>query len=853
MNVWGGNMKLWRFMQKEKGTISIFMAVIMLSMVILTSVFVDGSRIRSAETIVQSASDSAIRSVIAKYDKDLKDRYGLFTLEEEDQDAIKQDYLKFLAANLSASVPGADDTFHKYLERIMQYASGEAGQDILDLYDFQTGTEGTSVLPAYSIIEPDVLQKQMVEFAKYRSAFAVGDLFDLGDEISKKMKEAEVNTENLEITMKSRESVESVMQDSYTWAEKLQEKKLYFDGSCSDWSEGIGLTESRAADLRSKMEEIKKVYQKMEKEEDSEETEKNLEELKKDAKEIYSTSKLSLNYYKKQELEQAITDLKKLKTELEGLKSEGAPFLQRISNAEKETQNSKSALKENGTKEVTDNLKNDADQMCEELKKLKKVVEENQTWLENTIKRVDDGIKKLEPIPSKITSSLAEADSEAVAQQNIKTLTTIESSLKTAAACFKQKSGKVEQYKFEDKKNQDLAENLGGAYKSLKKTKFKSGNDIENPAVISAEKKAALPSVMYRKSNTYHTNDKYKEMDEKYTELVKSSGGDSSATDINLEKIDGENTEQTLGIIKTFLNFLGDMATDATNSVVTDFYTMGMFNGRTTKSVDYWKQAYADSGTSGYEGKPYDRERTTEPDKNLRFEEKANYSHAAGNSFMDAELEYIIVGDMNEKNNADSVYARIFGMRMGFNTIAVFADAEWSSIATAAASFTGPFAPVVKVAIMLTLALVETYLDMYFLIDKGFKIPLMKNECLTLSTRNLAEILANTGGDKGVSLFSGLKPAYTSTSIMNDYETYLYFLLLLENRETKLLRMADVIQLNMQVQTGDDGYCMADHYTAVRAETEATIKPMMMGLPFVPSDMKENGRYKIKTMIYEGY
>ena len=88
---------------------------------------------------------------------------------------------------------------------------------------------------------------------------------------------------------------------------------------------------------------------------------------------------------------------------------------------------------------------------------------------------------------------------------------------------------------------------------------------------------------------------------------------------------------------------------------------------------------------------------------------------------------------------------------------------------------------------------------------------------------------------------------------MIDYETYLYFLLLLVGRETKLLRMADIMQLNMQTLTGDSDYFMADHYTAVRAETEVTMKPMMMGLPFVPSDMREDGRYKIKTMVYEGY
>lgn len=53
-------MLLWGFMQKQKGAISIFMAVIMFSMFVLTSVFVDGSRIRSAETIVQSASDLSL-------------------------------------------------------------------------------------------------------------------------------------------------------------------------------------------------------------------------------------------------------------------------------------------------------------------------------------------------------------------------------------------------------------------------------------------------------------------------------------------------------------------------------------------------------------------------------------------------------------------------------------------------------------------------------------------------------------------------------------------------------------------------------------------------------------------------
>ena len=61
------------------------------------------------------------------------------------------------------------------------------------------------------------------------------------------------------------------------------------------------------------------------------------------------------------------------------------------------------------------------------------------------------------------------------------------------------------------------------------------------------------------------------------------------------------------------------------------------------------------------------------------------------------------------------------------------------------------------------------------------------------------------------------------------------------------------MQLNIQKQTNNEGYIMADHYTGLRVEIEATIKTLMMGLPFVPSNMKKDGKYKITTMLYGCY
>lgn len=854
-------MLLWGFMQKQKGAISIFMAVIMFSMFVLTSVFVDGSRIRSAETIVQSASDSAIRSVLAKYDKDLKDRYGLFTLEEENSESIKQDYFNFLEANLSASVPGGtDDSFHKYFNKIVQSVSGETEKDILDLFDFQVSKRDSKVDAVYSIVEPNVLQKQMVEFAKYRSALVVADMFDIGSTIKESVTKSKIDTKNLQITLSYRKDVESVMTDVYDWAEKLKQKEQKWNTKSPTWKNDVLFIKIRAGELEETMQEIADIYNQIEieqqkEEADTTELEQNLQDLQKEAKEIYSPSNVSLKYYNDKKIVPLIKELETMKLELVSEQQKIQSFLNRITQSKSSTDNAKNSLNNNGTENVTKNLQYDIEQTKSELSKLENIVEENQKWIDNRINKIDDAIKKLEGFTNKIKPSLSEATSERNAKTNIVELKKIKQDIETAAKCFQNSTGEsVKQYQFQVS-DSDSAKKLNDFYNALKGSKIKESNKIENPAIISGGQKEKLPSTLYKKDNTYHTNEKYKELDAQYIQLQQSSGISTESSNIDLENIDTENVAQSINVVNSFLNILDSMATNATNSVITDLYTMGMFKARTTKTTDYWKEVYQKSMVN-IEGESFDRKRNVEVDKNLRFQEKAYYSKANGNNFMDAELEYIIIGNANEANNASSVYTRIFAIRMGINTIAVLSDKELNNLSTAAASIAGPFAPLAKVAILLILALVETYLDMYFLIDKGYKVALLKNGNLTLSSENLLDTLSNLNFDnidKGVEVFSAFQPNTSNHAIMLDYETYLYFLLLLVNRETKLLRMADIMQLNIQKQTNNEGYIMADHYTGLRVEIEATIKTLMMGLPFVPSDMKKDGKYKITTMLYGCY
>ena len=147
---------LRRFFKKTEGAISLFLAIIMLANFALSAVVVEGARWRMAKSMVQEAADSAIMSVLAKYDMDLYDRYGLFALENKD---VYDDFQKFFLANLSAQLPEGD-TMDKLFEELENkyHVQDEVGVNF-DLYDFKLESEGKSkknnrLLTRYFTSEP---------------------------------------------------------------------------------------------------------------------------------------------------------------------------------------------------------------------------------------------------------------------------------------------------------------------------------------------------------------------------------------------------------------------------------------------------------------------------------------------------------------------------------------------------------------------------------------------------------------------------------------------------------------------------------------------------------------------------
>lgn len=130
--------------KKHKGGISIFLIIIIMSTVIFGGVFVDLTRVLVAKNRVRTATESAVRSTLADYSDKLVSEWGLFGLNSNDTD---------INAN-----------FKKYLESNLDVSNKENKANLIN-YEIIN----TSVTSNKNLGNPDVFQKKINEYSKYRA------------------------------------------------------------------------------------------------------------------------------------------------------------------------------------------------------------------------------------------------------------------------------------------------------------------------------------------------------------------------------------------------------------------------------------------------------------------------------------------------------------------------------------------------------------------------------------------------------------------------------------------------------------------------------------------------------------
>mgnify|MGYP007088017651 CR=1 FL=1 len=145
--------------------------------------------------------------------------------------------------------------------------------------------------------------------------------------------------------------------------------------------------------------------------------------------------------------------------------------------------------------------------------------------------------------------------------------------------------------------------------------------------------------------------------------------------------------------------------------------------------------------------------------------------------FFQNETEYIIGGQLSDAANAEKVKGYIVEIRTPINVANIYADperlAEAAAVATAAAAATGGTATAAAIfAVVLSWAIADS--------------------------RKEADVLVGGGTVDGL-----------------DYEKYLLIFLCVSDRETMLLRIADLIQINLK-GSYYEGFLLSEHFAGLR-------------------------------------
>ena len=203
------------FFNKTKGSISLFLAIILLPMMTVAGLVVDSARISTAKTNLANASDLAMNAALSEYDKILYDVYGLFAISENMED-LQKNVSRYFSNTLNDAgiLEDSDSYTREFINSIFSSFSSDE-LDFGNIVEVESGTFKITGVKDSTIANPKVLERQIVDYMKYRGPFNVGKglLTKLGciGETSKQSKALEKKIE----FDKKLETIQDACQEAY--------------------------------------------------------------------------------------------------------------------------------------------------------------------------------------------------------------------------------------------------------------------------------------------------------------------------------------------------------------------------------------------------------------------------------------------------------------------------------------------------------------------------------------------------------------------------------------------------------------------------------------------------------------
>lgn len=159
--------------KNERGAVSIFLVIILVPMLTVSALFVDASKLKLAKGLADSAADLTVNTALTDYDKKLKDMYGLFATSQDTEELYGklEDYYKTCITSSGVDDGTADDIVSQIMSQLGSVERSSSVDDILnmELVDFDVSKVSNA-----SLNNAALLEKQIVDFMKYRSPINTG-------------------------------------------------------------------------------------------------------------------------------------------------------------------------------------------------------------------------------------------------------------------------------------------------------------------------------------------------------------------------------------------------------------------------------------------------------------------------------------------------------------------------------------------------------------------------------------------------------------------------------------------------------------------------------------------------------
>lgn len=228
-----------RLFQKKRGAVTVFLVIILVPVMVVTSVFVDVCRVQLAQAVISSSGDLALNTLLSQYDTELNEFYGLIASCQSVEE-FYQTAGEYYETALKSQ--GLETETGEVIDQIQGILQGD--QKIADLLQisWEGGEAATfSAVSGGNLSNAAVVKKEIVEFMKYRSP--INGAVDLLDKLKKSQKglsDSEKDAKLVEKKEKYYEAEKDVMEaclNAYKELKKYQDCGI--DGAYVSGLEGF--------------------------------------------------------------------------------------------------------------------------------------------------------------------------------------------------------------------------------------------------------------------------------------------------------------------------------------------------------------------------------------------------------------------------------------------------------------------------------------------------------------------------------------------------------------------------------------------------------------------------------------